>query len=268
MYVNPTNKKNFISILLLDKMIEQGYKFKTILNGDDKLLEDFLVELMAKGYLTTSGIYYQPTQKGIEAYQLFAKKRFQEYLKFYDIFSFVDLTAGEFAFASYFDFDTDEQWNEFKSNDRFEDLRVAVAIYKKNIDPAEIVFMSFLDTGRFDTVSIGWQMDLLSDQIWNEIEAVCASNLKPEQLGTPDVIEDIIKQGADLMMKLLQEENNRKAAQAEQQRQSQSYNDDGDVEEEVIEETIVEYETVEYYEPYYYDPFYVSPIWLVPLFLW
>ena len=268
MYINPTNKKNFISILLLDKMISQDYKFKTIINGDDKLIEDYLIELMAKGYLTTSGMYYQPTQKGMDAYHLFAKKRFQEYLRFYDIFSFVDLTAGEFAFASYFDFDSDNEWDAFKSHERFEDLRIAVALYKKNIDPAEIVFMSFIDTGRIDTTSVGWQMDLLSDQIWNEIEAVCESNLKPEQLGTPDVIEDIIKQGTDLMMKLLQEENNRKAEQAAQQQSQPSYGNNSDVEEEVIEETIVEYETVEYYEPYYYDPFYISPIWLVPLFLW
>ena len=128
------------------------------------------------------------------------------------------------------------------------------------MDPAEIVFMSFINEKRFDTLATGWQMDLLSDSSWNEIEAICKAALKPEQLGTQDVIEDIITQGTELMMKLLEEEQNQRKAELENNNQGGN----GNVEETVVEE----YETVEYYEPYYASPFYVSPIWLLPLFLW
>lgn len=260
MYITESNKKNFKSIILLDEMVNNNHQFKTMANGDDAILEPYFVELMAKDYLTTSGLYYKPTQKGMDALSLFSK-RFQEYLKLFDIFSFVDLTKGEFAFAKFFDFNTDEEWDNYKSDPRFEDLRVAVAIYKK-VDPAEIVFMSFINEKRFDTASAGWQMDLASDAIWNEIEAICAAALKPEQLGTPDVIEDIVTQGTALMMKLLEEEL---AQRKEEQAAGVSNNNTQG--QYVTEEVIEEYDTPAYYQPYY-DPFYISPMWLIPLFLW
>lgn len=257
MYVTENNKKNFRSILLLDELIAHNRQFSTVADQDDKDLEPFFVELMAKGYVTTSGRYYVPTTKGREAYEVF-NKRFQEYLKLFDIFSFVDLTKGEFAFSRYFDFDTDEQWDNFTNDERFEDLRIAVALFKK-MDPAEIVFMSFINEKRINTEVTGWQMDLASDTIWNEIEEICNAALKPEQLGTPDVIEDIVRQGTDLMMELLKQEQDRRKEEEEQMRVSNN---------NTQQETIVEeYETVEYYQPYY-DPWYVSPLWMIPLFLW
>ncbi len=257
MYVTENNKKNFRSILLLDEMIAHNCQFKMVAEPDDKVLEPYFVELMAKGYVTTSGTIYAATAKGKEAYEVF-NKRFQEYLKLFDIFSFVDLTRGEFAFARFFDFDTDTEWDNFTNDERFEDLRIAVAIFKK-MDPAEIVFMSFINEKRIDTEVTGWQMDLVTDEIWHEIEEICTNALKPEQLGTPDVIEDIVRQGTDLMMNLLKEEQERRKEEEEEMRANNKNQQQGTV--------VEEYETVEYYEPYY-DPWYVSPLWLVPLFLW
>lgn len=258
MYVTEQNKKIFRCILLLDEMIAHNRQFKVVPEVDDKVLEPFFVGMMAKGYVSTSGQYYVPTASGRAAYELF-NKRFQEYLRLFDIFSFVDLTKGEFAFARFFDFDTDEEWDNFTDDPRFEDLRIAVAIFKK-MDPAEIVFMSFINEKRIDTEATGWQMDLASDTMWQEIEDICATSLKPEQLGTPDVIEDIVRQGTDLMMELLKEEQEHHREEEEEMRANSSNRGQ--------QETIVEeYETVEYYEPYY-DPWYVSPLWLVPLFLW
>lgn len=258
MYVTETNKKNFRSILLLDELITHDRQFNTVAEPDDKILEPFFVELMAKGYVTTSGQKYIATAKGTEAHQVF-NKRFQEYLRLFDIFSFVDLTKGEFAFAKFFDFDTDEDWDNYTNDPRFEDLRIAVAVFKK-MDPAEIVFMSFINEKRIDTEATGWQMDLVTDTMWQEIENICTTALKPEQLGTPDVIEDIVRQGTDLMLDLLKKEQ---ARQKEEEEDMRAANNNGNQQETIVEE----YETVEYYEPYY-DPWYVSPLWLVPLFLW
>ena len=258
MFVTENNKKNFRSILLLDEIITNNRQFGVVPAQDDKVLEPFFVELMSKGYLTTSGRNYVPTAKGRESLELF-NKRFQDYLKLFDIFSFVDLTKGEFAFARFFDFDTDEQWDNFTNDERFEDLRIAVALFKK-MDPAEIVFMSFINEKRIDTEVTGWQMDLASDEIWKDIEEICTNALKPEDLGTPDVIEDIVRQGTDLMMDLLKKETERRKSEEEENRRN---NNNGSQQETIVEE----YETVEYYEPYY-DPWYVSPWWLVPLFLW
>lgn len=250
MFLTTDNKKTFKAIILLNEMINGTHKFQTVANGDDSVLEPLFVELMAKGYITTSGMNYEVTTKGQEVFDTFMK-RYTEYLKVYDIFSYVDLEKGEFAFARYFDFDTDEAWINFTNDERFDDLRIAVAIFKK-IDPAEIVFMSYINENRFDTTSAGWQMDLISDNEWSEIEEICRTAIKPDEVGE-DAMVDMISQGSELMIKLLEEEQN----QNNNNNNNNNYGGD----------TIVEEETVTYYEPYY-DPYYVSPVWLLPLFLW
>jgi hypothetical protein len=253
MYLSDSDKKDFSAIILLDEIINKERVFTTILDEEDKVLEPLLISLLAKEYLTVNGTKYQATAKGEEAFELFMK-RYTEFLKMYDIYSFVDLEKGEFAFSRYFDFDSDDEWNKYKSNDRFDDLRIAVALFKK-LNPAEIVFMSFIDENVFDTQATGWQIDLVSNTIWDEIEHICATAIKPEDLGD-DAMQDMIGQGAKLLTDLLKEEAKRQ--QEEQQNDSSGGN-------QVVEETVVEEYT--YYEPYY-DPFYVSPFWLVPLFLW
>ena len=250
MFLTADNKKTFKAIILLNEMVNGTHKFQTVSNGDDSVLEPLFIELMSKGYLQTAGINYQVTSKGQEVMDTFMK-RYTEYLKVYDIFSYVDLEKGEFAFARYFDFESDEAWADFTNNERFDDLRIAVAIFKK-VDPAEIVFMSFINEDRFDTSSAGWQMDLVSDNEWDEIEEICNTAIKPDEVGE-DAMIDMINQGSELMIKLLQKE-------VEQEQNSGNNSGSGG-------NTMVEEETVQYYEPYY-DPYYVSPVWLLPLFLW
>jgi hypothetical protein len=248
MFLTDEKKKTFKAIILLNEMKNGSHKFQTVANGDDSVLEPLFIELMSKGYMQISGMYYQLTAEGQNVFDVFMK-RYTEYLKVYDIYSFVDLEKGEFAFARFFDFSSDEAWSDFANNERFDDLRIAVAIFKK-VDPAELVFMSFINENKFDTASSGWQMDLASDNNWNEIEVICRTAIKPEEVGE-DAMVDMIGQGSELLIKLLEEEK-------QQQQNDASYNSGGD---------IVEEETVEYYQPYY-DPYYVSPIWLLPLFLW
>ena len=235
-------------------MINGTHQFNTIANGDDSLLEPLFIELMSKGYVTTAGMAYQVTAKGRDVYDTFMK-RYTEFLKVYDVFSFVDLEKGEFAFSRYYDFDTDDDWFNYTNDERFEDLRIAVAIFKK-IDPAEIVFMSFINEDRFDVTSAGWQIDLMSDNVWDEIEDICATAIKPEELGQ-DAMADMIGQGADLMMKLMEEEQNRNSG-------NNGYNGFGGYPQQ---EVVIVEETIPYYQPYY-DPYYISPVWLLPLFLW
>jgi hypothetical protein len=249
MFVPDNNKKTFKSIVLLDEMVNGAHSFQTVANGDDSVLEPLFIELMSKGYVMTSGINYQLTDKGRQILDTFMK-RYTEYLKVYDVFSFVDLEKGEFAFARYYDFDSDEAWADFTNDERFDDLRIAVALFKK-LDPAEIVFMSFINENRFDTKSNGWQMDLVSDNLWKEIEEICKTAIKPEEVGQ-DAMLDMISQGARLMIKLMEQEK----------QQEQNIDNSGQGTNAIVQE-----ETIEYYEPYY-DPYYVSPIWLLPLFLW
>ncbi len=252
MFLTNDNKKTFKAIILLNEMVNGTHKFQTVDNHDDSVLEPLFIELMSKGYVQTTGLNYQIAPKGQEVFDTFMR-RYTEYLKVYDIFSYVDLEKGEFAFSRYFDFETDAAWADFTNNGRFDDLRIAVAIFKK-IDPAEIVFMSFINENRFDTASAGWQMDLVSDNEWNGIEEICKTAIKPEEVGE-DALVDMIGQGSELMIKLLEEE-------VKQNEQSNNNNNGAGGNNAIVEE-----ETVAYYQPYY-DPYYVSPVWLLPLFLW
>jgi len=255
--MNINDIKSFKAIILLNEMIINNRQFQTILNGDDHLLEPLFIDLLSKGYIGIDGSTYIPTALGEKAFNNFMQ-RYNEYLKLFDVFAFVDLEAGEFAFSKYFDFKTDAEWDIYKSQERFDDLRVAVAMFKK-MNAHEIVFMSFINENRFDTSSTGWQMDLLSDAIWIEIDQIVMSAISPVQLGEPDVIEDIVRQGSALVIDLIKQEAEQKKAQLEV-----SYgrtNDElYDEEEEIVEEIV-------YYESYY-DPFYLAPIWYVPLFIW
>jgi len=256
--LSETDKKNYKSIILLNELVNSSkpYRISSLLNDDNRLLEPLFVELMAQGYVTTSGQVYKATKKGEDVFNTFMK-RYQEYLRLYDVFCFVDLGKGEFAFSKYFDFETDEQWDRYKNSlpPSYEDVRIAVSIFKK-INPAEIVFMSFINENRFDTTSTGWQMDLLSDSIWNEIIAICDSAIKPEDLGV-DVMVDMISQGAKLALDLIKMEDEKRETAVQY-----SDGDQDEYEEYVEEEYIPVYS---YYEPYY-DPYYVSDIWLLPLF--
>lgn len=246
MYITEENKKTYRAIILLNELINGDHQFKTIPQGNDPVLKPLFTDMEAKGYVQISGVNYQVGMKGQQAFDNFMQ-RYTEYLKVYDVFSFVDLEKGEFAFARFYDFNTDEAWDIFKNNERFDDLRIAVALFKK-LDPAEIVFMSFVNENRFDTTSEDWQIDLMSGDIWKEIEAICQTAIKPEEVGE-DAMVDMINQGSELMIKLLEQE-------AEDRNNNGGNGGDTAV-----------YETVEYYQPYY-DPYYVSPIWLMPLFLW
>ena len=254
--MNLSKIKTFKSIIILNEMISNKRLFKTIFNGEDKLLEPLFVDLLSRGYLTIQGDTYVTTDLGNKSFDLFMK-RYEEYLKVFDIYSFVDLERGEFAFSNYFLFDTDDQWNAFKSDQRFDDVRIAVALYKK-LDPHEIVFMSFINENRFDTKSTGWQIDILSDEIWNEIDQIVATAITPEQLGDESVILDIINQGTAIMIDLIkkEEENNKnKLANAQQYDNYETY------------ETYEVIEDIDYYDSYY-DPLFVPIFWIGPIFIW
>ena len=248
-------------------MINSGKIYHTLFNNSaDKFLEPLFIDLMSTGNVMVTGNSYSATEKGSGTFNNFMK-RYTEYLKMYDVFGFVDLTEGEFPFSHFFDFNSDDEWDEFKSNPRFEDVRIAVALFKK-INPAEVVFMSFINENRFDTSSIGWQLDLLSGSIWNEIEQICETAFKPEQVGDA-AMEDMIKQGSDIALSLMKQEEDKRASIEKENQQIRALATTSSTyyEEEVVEDV---YYDEYYYDDYvgYYDPFYVSPIWYTPLFFY
>jgi len=236
-------KSQFIMAVLLNEMTSTNNSEV----DSNSILEKYFLEMLLLRFVKIKNHFYEIDTKGQEFLENFFKK-YDDFLKFYDIFCAVDLDLGEFAFSRFYDFDTDEEWKTYLSKVNWEDVRVAVCEFKK-IDPMEIVFLSFLNEGRFNVENENWQLNLVSDSIWNEIVEICNTAIPLENLLRNDTIQDIINQGSNIMLTLLKEENNRKL---EELRGTDQY------EEEIV---YVE-EEIEYYEPYIYDPYYVSPCWL------
>ena len=271
--LDSVKKEQFIGILLLNYIVNEKGSLPILMQDDFKFLDKVTSSMVAKGYLQVSGAYFAPTAKGKEVLGIFMH-RYLEYLKVYDIFCSVDTGAGEFAYDRYYDFETDEDWKKFVNEPRFEDVRIAVAEFKK-LDPMEIVFMSFINEQRFDFHKKGWQFDVYSGLAWGEIEKICNAALSVSQLneGAPEVMENIVRAGADVAIKLMKIEDERKTAEVADAKREAEYRASQQEVEEVVEETVVtEYTPDYYYQPYnyyevYYDPFYISPVWALPLLL-
>ena len=254
------DRVGYISLVILNEIIQFQHYFPVNLTGDDIFLSRNLEILRDNGLLSVKNGEYIPTEKGRNELVSFYNK-YYEFVKLFDIFCAVDLERGEFAFSSINNGWYDEDWYGFINNERFSDVRVAVAEFK-GIHPIEVVFMSFLNENRFNCGEIGWQKNLTDDGIWNEIVGICNSAIDIDYLTQDNVLKNVISEGTKIALDLI------KLAEESQ--------DEMVSEEEIIEETeeIVEYVDVvemptygySYWEPYY-DPYYISPFWLVPLVL-
>ena len=258
--VSEEQKKQFAAAYLLNVIINEKVIIPLYLEGNYTDLEPVLEYMMMKSYLSVENKeFYAPTDKGKEILRRFMQ-RYSEFLKIFDIYCAVDLEEGTFAFEEYFNITDMKQWNKYLNDERWEDLRVAVAIYKK-LNPVEIVFMSFLQEEQFGNRGEGWEFDLLLGSIWDDILKVCNTALSAPDFVYQDedgslvdgnmVLEDVIIQGAELNLALHKQEQ-----KLQQELQQEEKDDDG--------YGVNEIET-EVYE-YYCQPMYISPLWALILF--
>ena len=261
--VSTDKRELYAGLYLLEYIINGKGVISTLLSGDEQDLEPILEWLMARDYIEIKGGNYCAAEKGYKALSNFMAQ-YSEFLQVFDVYCAVDLEAGEFAFAKYYDFETGESWRAYLNQDIWEDLRIAVAEFKK-IDTVEIVFMSFINEGRFGRDKTGWQFDLLLGTVWDDITEICQTALKVDDLGYEDdqgfvsgedVICDIIEQGTALMQEL-----NRKGDSYMAQHESSDTSFGKSNPEEDRETVVVTEYYDDYYEPYY-DPFYISPVWM------
>ena len=270
-YKVPEEKRQlYAGIYLLEYLINGKGSISTLLEGNDQDLESLLEWLQARAYIDIADGLYIATEKGREVLSLFMQ-RYSEFLHVFDVYCAVDLEKGEFAFSNYYQYDNETGWNSYLNQKHWEDLRIAVAELK-GIDPVEIVFMSYINEGRFGRDGTGWQFDLLLGSVWDQITEICETALKVADLSFEDeqgrvsgqdVLCDVIAQGTELMQELHKQENEyNKQHQHDNDDDSFGQNSDDDDTEEVVVVT-------EYYDDYdpYYDPFYISPVWVCLLLL-
>ncbi|MDD9950995.1 MAG: hypothetical protein OXT67_05465 [Zetaproteobacteria bacterium] len=184
------------------------------LESNAKILEPILSWLLEQQYIGAKGKNdFAITEKGKSVVRTF-KEKYNRFVEDYDIFSAVDLGEGEFAYSHLPEFDNDEQWLEFIDQDRWEDLRIAVAEHKGD-DPIELIFMSLIADGEYGRDEHGqWDENLLTGAIWDEIveianTAVPLTALAYEDEGqivsAKEVMADILAQGNNLLGELKNE---------------------------------------------------------------
>lgn len=256
----------YMCIVLLQEMINFQHYFPTKLVGKDIYLGPYLDQMVSNGVLTIRSGEYIPTEHGREELQKFYN-RYYEYLKMFDIFCAVDLASGEFAFSRINDDSfSDDDWYSYLNDERFSDVRVAVADFK-GLDPTEIVFMSFLNEGRFninteDGEVLDWQYNLTNEVggIWDEIETICNTAIDVDYLREDGVLEDVIRQGSEIAIELIRESEELNSEKYEEVENNTEVI-------EIVEIVEMPEYGYDYWDPYY-DPYYVSPIWVVPILLW
>ncbi|HIM11983.1 TPA: hypothetical protein EYM26_14420 [Candidatus Poribacteria bacterium] len=258
-------QRKLASRFVLYRMIEEEEQIPALMEDNYVFLEDLISEHYDEYWIIKKGTeYYSPTRKGELIYHNFIS-RWWDFILTYDIFAGVDLLEGTFA-------EDEVDWDEADEAGQpvWEDLRVAVCIYKQrlaekegrktDLNPFTIAFMSLLSEKR---IGMGkcWQFDLVSSEFWQEVEEIGNTNLWPEDLGYIDdetgeeilgdnVIRDVIEQGI--------EETRRRWADAEDGDDDEYLNppDSLKTRQDVIEE--YEEEVTYYgwgYDPFYYDPY-------------
>ena len=139
------------------------------------------------------------------------RKQFLEFIRLHDVYAHVDPYSGEFALSKFKKImlkkKGEKAWNQYKSDTRWIDYRVPVAIYK-GIDPREFIFFSFMEEGRFipdaNDTEHQWAEDLFMETIWTELYEVLESSPKWEEQGTEEdsaseIMETIIIEGANVL---------------------------------------------------------------------
>lgn len=251
----------YSSVLLLENICNFGHRYPILLDDNQKILEPILVHMVSKGWVTGETDGYLPTEAGKEVLKNYLG-RLHEFRSFYKIYSAVDTGEGEFGYSKYFDFETDEAFIQHIHQERFEDLRVAVCEFKK-INPLDVIFMEMVDNGKFNCDEIGWEAELATGLIWDDMVEIANTNVHVEDLAEEnhtgeEVMTIILEEGANILKGLLENQ-----AKQDKEVVNTFENDDEEYRQEHSKETYYvdepEFES-RYYESYY-DPYYVSPYW-------
>lgn len=206
-------KLQFAGLYVLSYLKDSGERLPIALSGHQMALQPILHFLLEQDYLEVDATeHYVQTSKGQDVLDSFLT-RFTKFLEYYDVFCAVDLAEGEFAFERYHDFGEDEgeAWAEYVDQDRFADLRVAVA-KQDGLDPIEVVFLSMVAEGRFGVDDHGqWSEERLTGEVWEKILLLVNQALSVDDLGYEDeqgrvsgleVLEDVMAQGRELRARL------------------------------------------------------------------
>ncbi len=207
--IDPDKGSRYAATFLLLYIYKGDLQISTEKVGDDYQLRPAIELLLEKNHITIEGDTYLLQESGKHKAIQF-EERYSTLLTYLDIFGFVDLEQGEFAYASYNECSTEEAWNHLKNEPRWSDLRVAMLDHLDG-DSTEIVYAQMLIEGHYHPQVEHWQQCLMRGKWWREITSLCDSAIQMEDLGyiqqkekiTGEQVLDTIYDQAILILKSL-----------------------------------------------------------------
>jgi len=208
--ISEKDKKEAAASFLLFDMWKHDITYDVLLDGEDASLQPVLELLQTKGYIElTKNHHYKVNQQGLGKARAF-EARYRTLLTYFDIFAYVDLEAGEFAWAHYYDYSSTAEWQRYLAEERWEDLRVPL-IEHLGGHATELIFFHFVSEHRFDRETSGWQTELAHGVFWEQVVEICESAIQPHEFHFEDekgavsaesVLDDIAEQGFEWLRRL------------------------------------------------------------------
>jgi hypothetical protein len=172
---------NYAALYLLKEIVENQLIFSIHLEDDELVLEKIFHWLKDRRFIyINSSAEYVVSTSGFEYVDSFLD-RYADFLANYDLFCGVDVKNKDFAIRYLADFQDADAWQKFLKEERWKDLRVAIAEFK-GLDAIEIVFMGFVHEERFGRNELGWNIELLLGAIWEEIQLACNNAIRLKSL--------------------------------------------------------------------------------------
>ncbi|MGE9267200.1 MAG: hypothetical protein ACQKBY_03815 [Verrucomicrobiales bacterium] len=210
-HLSEDDKRQFAATFLIDHMEREKRHYDVLLDGGDSDLSPILQWLLMKGHIEINDEHhYALTQSGHDKAQQFAL-RYQALLTYFDLFGYVDLESGDFAFEKVSDFERDSAWQQFLADPRWFDLRLPL-IEHLGGNPIELVFCQFVREKRISTANDHWQLELVHGSLWGDILDICENAITPEQLTFEEddghqvsgeaILDDVAEQGFLLLREL------------------------------------------------------------------
>ncbi len=205
--IDTDRRIQYAGLYLISRIDEPGTDVNAFIARAEELFSPIQEWLVTRGYVEIDeNGQLDVTSTGRDVKTSFVD-RHRRYLVDYDVFSAVDLGEGEFAFARYHDFPDAHGWQAYLNQDRFEDLRVAVAEYE-SVDPIDMIYQTAIDDGSFGPDRTeAWDFDRLLGKVWDDIAHIYNTALKGADLGYEgdggpstgrEVVEDVVSQGRAL----------------------------------------------------------------------
>ena len=209
------SKLEFAGLLIMHRLVSEGERIhSSFMESNDRLVEPYLDALEDKGLVQRGAeYYYEATEKGKQLYQKLIDQRLA-YARHFGIYERVDLAAGTFA----------DPQSDFQDDERWADLRVAVAEFK-GVDPYHMVFLAMLSDEHFFE-NHDWRFDLGMGNLFEEMEKIVQDQISEDDLAYEDeeglisghdVLQDVILQGDQIFKKRFKAQQEREVRQTQEE---------------------------------------------------